>query len=300
MNLQSSPLPTPIGQRSQSFRGIAYLIATIFMFGLLEATAKYVTQSYPIPQVVWARLLFHTLLFLPFMLVMGFRTVLRTRRPVLQLIRSTLMASATVTMFTALTFIPLADANAIVYLSPVMVTALSVPLLGERVGIYRWSAIIVAFLGVLIIMRPGLGIIHWGASLALITALAYALFQIVTRSLHAIDSPVTTMFYTPLVGVVVMSAVTPFYWVTPTLGGWCLMGLMGIFGGLGHFCLIKALQYAEASTLQPYQYLHILWAGALGYVIFGDFPDFWTSTGAILVLGSGLFIFHREAVLRRL
>ena len=293
----TAPLRPPSRAPQQSaLRGIVYLMGTIFMFGLLEATAKYVSASYPVPQVVWARLLFQVLLFLPFVAVMGFPAILRTRRPVLQLVRSGLMACATVTMFTTLTFIPLADANAIVYLSPVLVTALSVPLLGERVGIYRWCAVIVAFLGVLVIMRPGLGIVHWGASLALITALAYAFYQIVTRTLRQTDSPLTTMFYTPLVGVVVMSAVVPFYWVTPDLEGWLLMALTGIFGGLGHFLLIKALDFVEASTLQPYQYLHILWAAVLGYFVFGDFPDLWTCIGAVLVLGSGLFIFHREAV----
>ena len=289
-------LPPSRAPQQSTLRGIAYLMGTIFMFGLLEATAKHLSAFYPVPQIVWARLFFHVLLFLPFVAVMGASAVLRTKRPVLQLVRSGLMACATITMFTALAFIPLADANAIVYLSPVMVTALSVPLLGERVGIYRWSAVFVAFLGVVVIMRPGLGIVHWGASLALITALAYAFFQIVTRTLHTTDSPLTTMFYTPLVGFVVMSAVVPFYWVTPTLEGWVLMALTGIFGGLGHFLLIKALDFVEASTLQPYQYLHILWAAVLGYVVFGDFPDLWTCIGAVLVLGSGLFIFHREAV----
>lgn len=288
--------PPSSAPQQSALRGIVYLMGTILMFGLLEATAKYVSASYPVTQVVWARLVFQALFFLPFVAVMGFPAIVRTKRPVLQLVRSGLMACSTVTMFTTLSFIPLADANAIVYLSPVLVTALSVPLLGERVGIYRWSAVIVAFLGVVVIMRPGLGIVHWGASLALITALAYAFYQIVTRTLRATDSPLTTMFYTPLVGVVVMSAVVPFNWVTPDLEGWLLMALTGIFGGLGHFGLIKALQHAEASTLQPYNYLHILWAAVLGYFVFGDFPDLWTCIGAVLVLGSGLFIFHREAV----
>ena len=174
-------------------RGVLYYLATLFFFGVLDGLVKHLVTIYPVPQIVWARFFFHSVLVLVAVLPYGITRMVRTRRPRLQLFRSILQLTATVCMFFALTYIPLAEAVSIVYLSPLIVTALSAPLRGERVGRRRWAAVAVGFIGVLVIMRPGAGVMHWATMLILLTAFAYALFQISTRILGPSDPPLTTL-----------------------------------------------------------------------------------------------------------
>ena len=205
----------------------------------------------------------------------------------------------TLGVFLALDRAPLAEAITIHYLSPLIVTALAMPLLGERVTLGRWLAVSLGFLGVLI-LRPGFEGAHWGASFALISAVSYALFQITTRMLGFTDRPWTTMFYTPVVGTVVASIIVPFVWVAPSPREWAILAGLGFFAGIAHYLLIKAFQNAEASGLQPYNYAHIIWASLLGFVFFGSIPEFWTLLGVALIAGGGLFVFYGDAgALRR-
>jgi drug/metabolite transporter (DMT)-like permease len=229
--------------------------------------------------------------------------VMRTGRPGLQLVRSMLLLGSTFFFFLAVKFIPLASATAIGFVGPLLVTALSVPLLGETVGPRRWAAVAVGFVGVLVIIRPGPGMFsgtaHWAIALPLLVAVCFALYQISTRILSRTDSWTTTLFYSASVGAVVMSTLVPFHWRTPDLEGWAWMAVLGAIGGFGHSMMIKAFTAAPASSLAPFTYLQIIWSTAVGFLAFGDFPDGWTLLGAAIVAASGLYVLSRERRLRR-
>jgi drug/metabolite transporter (DMT)-like permease len=223
---------------------------------------------------------------------------LRTRHFWLQSLRSALLVIEIGLFVLTITVLPLAEAHAILAVTPLVVTALSVPVLGERVGMRRWSAIGVAFVGVLIILRPGLGTVHPIALLALLCAVMFALYQILTRIVSRADPPLTTLFYTALVGVGGLTVLIPFYWTTPDASGWALFGMVAALGASGHFLLIKALQLAPASTLQPFSYTILIWATLVGFLVFGNLPDLPTVAGAIVITLSGIYTFDRERRLR--
>jgi len=279
-------------------RGILWMLATTFCFMCLDTLAKLLTESYPVPQVVWARYVFHVVLLAAFL---GPRVVpvMRSARPALQLLRSLFLLGATGFFFSGLSFIPLADASAIMFVAPLVVTALSLPLLGERVGARRWASVVVGFLGALVIIRPGGAAMEPAALLVLGAAGCYSLYQIATRQLARHDRPLTTLAYSALVGALAASVVVPFFWVAPDLQGWLMMLGMGFFAGLGHFALIKAFAAAPAATVSPFGYVALIWATLFGFAVFGDLPDLWTVTGALIIAGSGLYIAHRERVKAR-
>ncbi|MFQ5958608.1 MAG: DMT family transporter [Alphaproteobacteria bacterium] len=163
----------------------------------------------------------------------------------------------------------------------------------------RWSAVIVGFVGALVIIRPGLGVAHWAVVLPLVTALCLSLYQITTRLLSTIDPPRTTFLYAGLVGALVMTAAVPFVWRPPSAAAWGLMACAGLLGGVGHYCLIKAYQRTAASVLAPFTFSTMLWVTLLGFIVFGDFPDGPTIAGALIIVASGAYVFYRESVVRR-
>ena len=285
------------GKQNAPGRGILWMLATAFCFVSMDALAKYLSQSYPVLQVVWARYVFHLLILA---LVLGPRLprVARTGRLGLQFLRSLFLLGATGLFFAALSFIPLADATAIMFVAPILVTAMSVPLLGEYVGPQRWASVVVGFLGALVIIRPGSDAMEPAALLALGAASCYGFYQIATRRLSATDAPLTTLMYSAAVGVLVSSAAVPFFWVTPSPADWLTMMGLGLFGALGHFALIKAFQAATAVTVTPFGYVNLLWAVLFGFVFFGELPDAWTMLGAAIIAASGLYILHREKLRR--
>lgn len=224
--------------------------------------------------------------------------MLRTRRPGLQIARGLLLAAATLCMITAISVIPLADAYAITFTAPLLVTALSMPLLGERVGWRRLSAVGVGFAGVLIVIRPGFREIDPAMLLPLITALCFAIYQVLTRRVggYPDETALAMLFYVAVVGTAVMSAIAPFVWRPVHAPDWGWMVATGALGTIGHLLLIRALWLAPASLLQPFIYSQIIWALILGYLIFGDLPDLWMLLGGAVIIGSGLFVLYRQAV----
>jgi drug/metabolite transporter (DMT)-like permease len=280
--------------------GIQLMALAILMFGCLDAQAKWLTQSLPAVQVAWARYFGHflvmTLLFWP----RRGASLLVTRRLPMQLFRSLLLVACTLLFFTAISYMPLADAIAISFVSPLLVTALSVPLLKENVGVRRWSAVGIGFVGMLIILRPGLGVVHWAAGLILLMSLSYALFQITTRLLARTEDAIVTLYYSAVVGVVLLSIAVPFFWVDPTR--WyeaAMLAGLGFFGGLGHYFLIKAHDLAPVALLSPMTYGSLLTGTLFGYLVFGQFPDGWTLLGAGILVATGAYIIYRETVRRR-
>jgi drug/metabolite transporter (DMT)-like permease len=280
-------------------RGILWMLLCSVFFVSLDATAKYLTHSYPVFEITWARYLFHSIFGL---LWAGSRlpVLLRGARYGMQLARGLLLAVTTALYFLAVRTIPLADAVSIGFMAPILVTALSVPLLGEHVGARRWTGVVIGFAGALIIVRPGASVFEVGAALVLASAAINALYQIMTRILSRTDRPMTTNVYSALVGTAAAALGLPLGWITPDLEGWLLMMFAGFCGVVGHYALLKAFEAAPPSALAPFSYFGLFWSTIYGYVLFGDFPDRWTIVGALIISCSGLYVFYRgEAVRRR-
>ena len=274
------------------------MLVAWLLFAGMDAGSKLLAEHYSIIQILWVRFVSLAVIAAWLARRQGGSGALRTRHFWLQSLRSLLLVTEIGLFILTITVLPLAETHAILAVTPLIVTALSVPLLGERVGLRRWSAIGVALIGVLIILRPGLGAVHPIALVALLCSLMFALYQILTRIVSRVDPPLTTLFYTALVGVGGLTLIIPFYWTTPDLAGWALFGLVAALGASGHFLLIKALQLAPASTLQPFSYTILIWATLMGFLVFGNLPDLLTVVGAIVIASSGIYAFARERRLR--
>ncbi len=278
----------------QSYKGITLYCIAIFLFVTMDAIVKYANTTYEPLQVVWARYFFHMLLMTLLLAPKLKMDLVRTVKPKLQIFRSMLLLGATVCFFSALKYIPLADAGAMGSTSPLFVMVFSVFILGEKISFRRWSAVLVGFVGALIILRPGFGEVHPAMFLVIGMAIFYASYQIATRKLAGVDSSYTTIFYTALVGTIVMSIVAPFFWVEPDLFGWGMLALIGLIGGVSHFIIIIAFTYTTASTAAPFAYTQLIWTAIFGFFAFGDLPDEFTILGATIIVGSGLYILYRE------
>jgi drug/metabolite transporter (DMT)-like permease len=300
--LPAGATPESGAARRSIGHGILLMLLTMVFFVGADAIAKYLTRSYPVLEVTWGRFVFHLALLLPLFAERRNLTVFRTKRLRLQLTRSLLQIGSTMLYFSAIALLPLATATVIGFAQPLLLTVFSVPLLGEKVGTRRWSAVLVGFVGVLIIVRPGggaaLGVDHWAMLLPLATAAVSAFYQIATRLVAPHDPVETSLFYTAVAGAVVASAAVPFVWRAPDLAGWSLMLATGVLAGAGHYCIINAFKRAPASVLAPFTFTQLIWATALGYLIFGDLPDGATLLGALVIIGSGLYVFYREGVRR--
>jgi drug/metabolite transporter (DMT)-like permease len=257
--------------------------------------AKYLNLHMDTLQVVWAR---YTGAFIVAVAISNPVTrpgLMRTGRPVLQVARSVLLLASTLLNFMALRYLQLDEALSIVFSTPFFIAALSGPVLGEWVRWRRWMAIGVGFIGVLLVTRPGFGGIHPAALLSLAAALFYAAYNISTRMLSRTDSSETTLFYSNLVGALVMLPVVPFVWTTPSDPVVILVMIVcGAFGSVGHYLLIIAHRHAPPAVLAPFIYTQLVWAIILGYLVFADVPNRWTLAGAAVVVASGLYMLNRE------
>ena len=278
--------------------GIGWMLATMFWFVTLDSTAKYLMQSYPVPQVIWARFFFHVV-FVALLMGRQLGVQIRSQSFSHQLLRSLFMFTTTVLFFIGISILPLTTAATIMFMSPVILTILSIPLLGEKVGPRRWIGIVIGFTGAVLVMRPSGDGIQLTVLIVLAAAFTHAIYQIFTRKLGIGDRPMTSLFYTAIIGALVMTAVVPFYWQPVAAADWPLFVFAGVAGGIGHLCLIRAFRQAPASVVAPFSYSSLLWATVFGYLLFGDLPDAWTLSGAALIIASGLYIFHREQTLKR-
>lgn len=284
-------LPTDSAARLQ---GIGLMCVAVLLFGCLDVTAKYLTTRMDVVQLVWARYTFHFLFSFAFANPWTVPGMLRSRRPGLQVFRSALLLLATVTNFTALRYLQVDQTVAVSFSAPFFVAVLAGPLLGEWVGARRLVAIVIGFLGVLVVTRPGLDM-HWAFALTFLSAITYALYNISTRILAGYDQATTTLFYSALIGALAVTPVIPFVWIWPeTWLDWALMAAMGAFGAVGHWFLIIAHRQAPAPVVAPFVYTELLWVAILGWLVFGDLPSEWTLGGSAIVIASGLYLLNRE------
>jgi drug/metabolite transporter (DMT)-like permease len=284
-------------ERRQRLTGIALMCGAVACFAGLDATAKYLNGHMDTLQVAWAR--YTSAFALTLILSNPFTRpgLVSTSRPVLQISRAALLLGSTLFNFIAFRYLQLDEALAIMFSTPFLVAALSGPMLGEWVGWRRWAAIGVGFLGVLVVTRPVSGGIHPAALISLASAGCLAFYAITTRVLARTDASETTLFYSNVVGALLMLPVLPFVWTTPNSPLLiALMVVMGAFAALGHYMLIVAHRLAPAHVLAPFMYTQLVWVIALGFIVFADVPNQWTLAGAGIVVASGLYLLHRERV----
>jgi drug/metabolite transporter (DMT)-like permease len=282
-------------------RAIFYMALAMSLLPCLNASAKYLGRDYATVEIVWARYAGHfAYMVVAFFPRRGLRLFQTTRLSV-QVLRSALLVTSTGIYFTALRYTDLPTASVISFSAPFMMTALSGVMLGEQVGPRRWAAVAMGFLGALIILRPGSGVVHLASFLVLISAACNAVYQLLTRSLAAQDSAETSNTYIAVVGFLVTSLAVPFFWQTPkNLLDLMLFVSLGIFGGFGHYFIVKALEWGPAAVIAPLNYGQLVGTVIIGYLAFAEWPDGWTWAGAAVIIGSGLYIFYRErAVARR-
>ncbi|WP_444938790.1 DMT family transporter [Microbulbifer sp. JMSA002] len=273
----------------KSSRGIFLSIVAMLCIAGMDATGKLLVQTYPIVQIMAVR--FATF-FIIVMLIASLKGDLKQVRSNIwgtQVLRSLLLVVEVTVFILAFSMMPLADVHAIATMAPLFAMLMAGWFLGEKVDRRSWIAVAIGFIGALIIIRPGLGILSWYVVIPISGAILWASYQVLSRHVSQFDSSATTVFYTAFIGLIVFGGLAPFNWVDPTFIGWQLLILNGLFGAMGHYLLIKALTYARASTLQPFNYTLLFWAIAIGFFIFGEFPDGFTILGAIIVLSAGIY-----------
>ncbi len=272
----------------------------MLIFAAHDAVIKLLTVDYAAPQILWVRFVFFSVFALALARRKGpLKQSTKSARPLLQIGRSLMLLLDMVFFVVAVGLLPLADTHALMATFPLMVTALSALVLREHVGTRRWLAVGACFVGVLLILRPGMTVLQPGSLIALTAAFCFALYHVLTRIAGRYDSNEVSLAYVGVIGLIVTSFVAPFFWVWPTTEAWLMLAAIGIIGGSAHFLLIAALKVAPASVLQPFNYTLLLAATAIGYFLFGQLPDMWTTLGASVIVGSGLYVAQREYSIKR-
>ncbi|TNC52402.1 DMT family transporter [Rubellimicrobium rubrum] len=291
---------TAIPQRNDARLGIALMVLTCVIFSLQDGVSRHLAEATNVTMVVMVRFWF----FAGFVILLGraqqgsVRAAARTSHPVLQILRAILLVVEICVTIYAFTLLGLAQSHALFAACPLLIAALSGPVLGEKVGWRRWTAIGVGFLGILIILRPGVAVFDPRGLTALCGALLFALYSLLTRFVARKDSAATSFFWTGTVGAVAMTAVGLFHWEPMSAADWALMVLLSVMAITGHWLLIKTYEVAEASTVQPFAYLQLVFASAIGVTVFDETLHGTTVIGAAVVVGAGLFTLWRERARR--
>ncbi len=260
----------------------------------MDTIAKYLSSELSFFQITWARYFFTVFWTLPFMFFFFRKNLRWSENLKLQILRGLTLFSANICFFYSISVISMAKALTLAFVAPLVTTAISPFFLKEKVGIRRWAAVLVGFIGCLVVIRPGFLEFNLATISAVVTGCFYGIYVVITRKLHSTDNPLLTLLLTGVVGAIIASFLVPIVWITPTLVQWSWLALMGIFACLGHILLILSLRYADASKLAPFGYFEIITNIILGYYFFSDFPDKWTFAGLIIIISSGAYIFKRE------
>jgi drug/metabolite transporter (DMT)-like permease len=276
-------------------RGIALMLVAVGLFALMDTTAKYLSTFYPMPGIVWARFASNLALLVAILAVRGELRYIRTTRLGIQALRGLLLGCATMLFFLSLTVLPIAEATAIGFVMPLFIALLAVPLLKEQMELPRLFAVLTGLLGALLIVRPGSALFTPYALLPVAMAAVNALYHILTRKVATVEQPLTSLFYSALVGSVVFAPVIPFAFKAPeTAFHWALLAMLGAMATAAHLALIRAYGYAPAALLSPFHYSILIWMMVLGFLVFGDFPDRWSIFGMVVIVLSGLYLANRH------
>jgi drug/metabolite transporter (DMT)-like permease len=284
----------PAASRPSPMTAILLMLGALSLLPVMDGCAKLLSESLSVYEITWARYFFHWIILLPILLARYSWRAFTPARMTMQLGRSAILLVGTTLFFFALSYMPVADALALFFISPLVATLLSALLLKEKVGPRRLGAVLVGFIGALIILHPGFGAFRWPALFSIGSGLCYGFYAIATRKLAGTAPPLVTAGFTALVGAVVMSVSAPLYWVTPSLFQLGIMTVIGLIAAAGHYLVILAYERAEASLLAAFAYYEIVMAVIVGFVMFGDFPDSRTWVGIAVLAASGIYISLRE------
>jgi len=281
-------------------KGIGFTIISVLLFGVQDMTAKILVQDYPVSQVVmmryWAFGLFAMFLVLRhygFSLT-GARLAVRSNVRFLQILRGIVLLVDILLFAAGLRTLPLGEAAAITLTFPIFIILFAIPLLGEKVGLFRWSSVILGFVGVLIVLRPGFAVLDIGALYILVATMLFALYVVLTRMVAQKDSTATCMLYVGAIGMIVSSTLGVFFWQWPDLAAWGIALVLMVSTTGANYFVMRAMAYAPASVVQPFNYLLLPWAMVLSFVVFGQVMDFVAIIGAIIIVFSGLMVWLRE------
>ena len=281
-------------------KAITFNLLAWVMLPIMDGFAKYLSSDLPVLQITWARYFFTVAFTLPVMFFFFRKNLVWTDKPKLQLIRGLILLTANICFFYSISIISLAKALTLAFIAPLIVTAFSPIFLGEKVGFRRWSAVLIGFIGSMVVIRPGFVEINLASLAALGTGVMYGFYLIITRKLSSSDNPLLTLLLTGVVGAIIISFVMPFVWIKPTLNQWSMMAAIGVFACIGHLFIILSLKYADASKLAPFSYFEIVTNIIIGYYFFSDFPDKWTFIGLFIIILSGIYISRRENIVKKL
>ena len=279
-------------------RGPILNLSAWLILPIMDAIAKYLSYSLPILQITWFRFFFSAVITGIFIYLFSRKSFVRSKNIKSQVLRGILLLTSSLLFFYAISVISLAKALTLAFICPLIVTALSPYFLKERVGRRRWTAVIVGFIGVLLVIRPGIVEFNWASLASLGTGLCYAIYLIVTRSLKDTDNGLLTLLFTSIVGTLVLSVYLPFVWVNPSLNQLLLAVNMGFIAALAHGLIIISYNYSDASKLAPLGYFEIIPNIIIGYIWFSDFPDKYTVLGLLVIILSGIYVFRREQIIK--
>ena len=279
-------------------KAITFNLLAWIILPIMDGFAKYLSSNLPVLQITWARYFFTVIFTFPIMFFFFKKTLVWTNQPKLQIVRGLILLFANICFFYSISIISLAKALTLAFIAPLIVTAFSPLFLDESVGLRRWTAVFLGFIGSLVVIRPGILEINLASLAALATGILYGFYILITRKLSSSDNPLLTLLLTGMVGAIIVSTIMPFIWVKPTLLQWSMMATIGVLASIGHFFLILSLKYADASKLAPFSYFEIVTNIAIGYYFFNDFPDNWTFLGLFIIIFSGIYISKREAIFK--
>lgn len=277
-------------------QGIIWHIVGMVLFGSMDAVSKHLTGLLPVPEILWIRYLFFVSFGFILAIYLGGIQALKTKIITIQVFRGLALVAEIILFTYSFRYLPLADTHVMAATAPLMVLALAVPILGEKVGNKRWMAVFIGFSGLIIILRPGLEDWRPILLLPLLGAFGFSVYLVLTRMAARYDSVGTSAFYTGLVGFIVLSFMIPTAWQNPTTSEWGWLLMASILGLCAHVSIMKGLSLAEASALQPFNYIVLLWATFLGFLFFDDIPDLMTCLGGLIIVVSGLYAWNRERI----
>lgn len=283
-------------EERKHLQAVGILLLAFAIVPCMDGIAKYLSAFLPVMQIAWGRFAFNAVLVVPLAVARHRETFVRPRDPWWQVGRSLCIVAATFCFFWAISSIPITDALALLFVAPLIVTALAPVVLGESVGVRRWTAVVIGFCGCLLVIRPGFGGFDWGSMPALAAGFFYALFVIATRRLSGTAPALVTQAYQALIGALVLSVTLPFVWQTPTLAQWGWLFVMGTVSAVGHLLMIMGYERGEASRLVPLSYFEVVMATIIGWTVFGDFPNAITWAGIAVIVACGIYIGRRERI----
>jgi drug/metabolite transporter (DMT)-like permease len=288
--ISTTPLRSVLGEDRRK-AALLFLIA-VALLATMDMVVKFASSSLSTPQIVWGRYVSQFASMVVIVGPAGILTCFRSRIPQLHITRAIILFGANFAFMAALRYLPLIEANVVGFASPLLLTALTYPVLGERVGFGRWTAVIAGFIGVLIVLEPGTAMFQWAALLPLMMAVCAAIYHVMTPIVARVEDPAISIYFLGIIGAISMSLVVPWFWTQPDMLGWAMLFVIGVLGTIGHLLIVRAFAYAPASMLAPFFYVHLIWATIYGWFIFSDIPKLATLIGGGLIIVSGIYVYR--------